>query len=322
TNFASFDQAIAWLNSICVNNPIVFNVSAGQTFAELPRVITATGTAVNTITFQKSGAGANPVILGTNGIGTADAGIVISGGDYFTFDGIDVRNNPANATTTAELEYGYLIRNASATNGAQFNTLQNCTIVLSRAYTTVRGILQTTTTTGGGVTPTAASGSNSQNLYTNISVTEAFAGIYLLGTAAFPDINSRITNSNIGNSSNASIGSSTVATQTWGIRADNQSGFTISGNNIQNIVTGTQCDGILVTTFQGTCSLNNNRIRGVRNSGTASTTVISGIRASHTTTGTHALRIYNNAISNITSGYTGGASATRTLRGINISGTA
>ena len=67
TNFASFDAAIAWLNSVCISNPIVFNVTAGQTFAEVPRAITATGTAVNTISFLKSGTGANPLILGTNG---------------------------------------------------------------------------------------------------------------------------------------------------------------------------------------------------------------------------------------------------------------
>jgi hypothetical protein len=321
SNFASFNAAIAWLNSVCISNPIVFNVTSGQIFTEVPRVITASGTAGNTITFQKSGFGANPILLGTNGVGTVDAGITISGGDYFTFDGIDVVDNPTNLTTTTQIEYGYLIRNASAINGAQFNIVKNCNISLLRTYTTVRSVLQSATTTGGGFVPTALTGANSENQYLNITVNSAFAGIYLFGTAAFADINCKVLNCTIGNSTANSIGSTTVAAASFGIRADNQNGFTISGNTITNVVTGTQCDGINIIAFQGTCSVNNNRIRGIRNSGTASTTVISGVRATHSTAGTNALRVYNNAISNITSGYTGAASATRVLRGINISGT-
>ena len=71
TNFSSFTTAINALNSIsfCLTNPVVFNVAAGQTFNELPPVITASGSSTNTIVFQRSGVGANPKITSTGTTG-------------------------------------------------------------------------------------------------------------------------------------------------------------------------------------------------------------------------------------------------------------
>ncbi len=132
-NFASFTDAINYINLHGICGPLTFNVTAGQAFVETPPVMTATGTAVNPIIFQKT-AGTNPVIQPTGGGGTADAGITISGGDYITFDGIDV----SRLTGTA-MEYGFLVRNLNATDGAQNNTIQNTTISLDRANATSRG---------------------------------------------------------------------------------------------------------------------------------------------------------------------------------------
>src|SRR3989304_1522574 len=38
---------------------------------------------------------------------SSDLGIIkVSGGDYFTFDGIDLQENPANITATTQMEWG------------------------------------------------------------------------------------------------------------------------------------------------------------------------------------------------------------------------
>ena len=62
-------------------------------------------------------------------------------------DGIDV-----NASTATNVEYGYLIRNLTTTNGSQHNTIKNMTITLNNSSTSaLYAIFQTTNTSGGGV---------------------------------------------------------------------------------------------------------------------------------------------------------------------------
>jgi len=318
TNFANFTAAINWLNTICVTNPVVFNVAAGETFNENPPVIMASGIAAYPITFQKSGVGANPVLTPTGTAGAVDFGICISGGDYFTFDGIDI-----NASTVSAVEYGYLIRNISSIDGAQNNTIKNCSITLNRAVVASRAILQTTTTTGGGVTPTSVSGANSNNKYYNLSVQNVYAGVYLLGTSTFPDLNCELGNSGggtttIGGAAANDIGNSTF--QTWGIRAASQNGVKIFNAEVRNVGSTTTTDGVLLELAQGISSVNNVMVHDIRGTSTTSTLGISGIRATHATTGTHTIRIYNNLIYGISSAYTGAASAIRQLRGIYLQG--
>src|SRR6478735_392117 len=82
TNFISFTDAINALNLEGVSAPVTFNVAAGQSFAEDGLVITASGTATNTVTFQKSGTGANPMIRPTGTASVIDAGMILSGADF------------------------------------------------------------------------------------------------------------------------------------------------------------------------------------------------------------------------------------------------
>lgn len=214
------------------------------------------------------------------------------------------------------------IINLSATDGAQNNTITNVNVTLDRTNTSSIGFQINTVTA-----PTAASGTNSNNIIRNFNIENAYAGINLLGNATWPDTNNQITNTvctnfnQIGNPSVPNdIGNATTAT--YGIQLTNQSDFTVSNNQISNVTnTGGQADGINIVSFRGLCSVNNNIIRGIRNAGATNTSVVSGIRASHATTGNHTLRIYNNAVSDITSGYTSTASANRVIRGINIVGT-
>ncbi|HRO99265.1 MAG TPA: LamG domain-containing protein, partial [Flavobacteriales bacterium] len=321
SNFATFTAAVNALNAggLCgFTAPVVFNVTAGQTFNENVPAITVSGTSVNTITFQKNGAGANPVITPSGSAGANDAGITIAGGDYITFNGIDI-----NSLLNAAVEYGYLVRNVSATDGAQFNVIQNCTITLNRSNTTSRGIMQTATTTGGGFSATAASGTNSNNIYRNFNIRNVYGGVFLNGTSTtWPDVNVQVTTTACGTYN--SIGDPGVpndignvtSTTTYGIQASNQSDVVIRNNRISNVTTSSaQVDGINLITFSGTCDVSSNIVNNIRQNGTGSTSLASGIRATHNTTGSHTLRMYNNVVSGITSGYTT-ATSTRLIRGI------
>ena len=168
---------------------VTFNVTAGQTFTEEVIPITATGTAANTIMFQKSGSGANPVISAVGNSSTIDAGISIKGGDYITFDGINILE-----PTGYYLEYGYYLIPASTTDGAQYNTIKNCKISLNRMASNSNGIYQLTSAAA-----ISAPGTNSYNKYLNLSIENCGTGISLTGiTSTFLDEGCEISNCTIG----------------------------------------------------------------------------------------------------------------------------
>ena len=321
TNFPSFTAAITALNAAAgcgaFTGPVIFNVTAGQTFNELPPVITATGTAVNTITFQRSGAGVNPVISSTGTAGTNDASITISGGDYFTFDGIDINN-----TVGTTMEYGYLLRNLTSTNGATNNILRNMTVQMNRNVTTssAAAILVSTTTTGGGVAATSAAGANSNNIIRDFTINGAINGVSLLGTSGFPDIANVVNTSAVAiRNSISNVGPTTsTSVSAKGIQLSNQSGATVGNNNISDVISNqATAHGIFVTGNQGNSFVTGNFISGISNQGSASTTSIAyGIQVQNNTTGTHNVRVSNNMISNIFTSFTGAATASRYAVGI------
>jgi hypothetical protein len=311
SNFNTFAEAVAQLNAACPTGPITFNVSSGQTFNEEVPVITATGSAANPIVFQKAGGGANPIIRSVGTSGTADAGITIQGGDYFTFDGIDI----AIASGSA-LEYGYYIRNASATNGASNNTIRNASITLNRNNTNSRGILQNVVTT-----PSAASGSNSNNRYHNLTIRNVYSGIQLTGNSSFPDDNTEIgavssgtftigdnVSNDIGNGSNTA----------WGIRATSQRSMQVFGATVRNVTvtsSSTTASGIWLENTQGTSAVFGNRIHDIRSTSTATSAILYGIRGDATATNT--VNVYNNFIYGFAHAITT-ASATQVIRALAI----
>lgn len=78
SNFASFTDAINYVNgyTVCgLSAAITFDVTAGQTFTEDPPAVLVSGTALSRLTFQRSGAGANPVVVPAGTAGTADFGL-------------------------------------------------------------------------------------------------------------------------------------------------------------------------------------------------------------------------------------------------------
>ena len=116
-DFATFTAAI---NALSINGVgaggVTFNVAEG-TYAENPPALTMSGTEDDPIIFQAaSGTRTNPVLTPTGGTGTY--GFQLDGADWITFDGIDV-------DAPATVIYGYWL-----VNGAENNTIKNCTITL------------------------------------------------------------------------------------------------------------------------------------------------------------------------------------------------
>ena len=337
-SFTSLSEAIANLNAHGVGaGGVTFTIPTGAMLNETPPLITATGTASNPIIFQKSGAGANPLVTATytgnfgptstgNPSGTGDAIIAISGGDYITFNGIDVAS--ANyASNESIIEYGYKIINASATNGAQNCTIQNTSIRLNRANVQSVGIVQAaTSTTYGGVTATSAAGANRNNKYYNVNIQNSYLGLILTAattTAANADANNEIGTA-AGGSTIIGAAYSGVPTgdigggtnSTVGIQATNQSSVKIFNTQVRNIAAGAIVRGIYLAGCFGTNNIYNNKVYGLRNTSTSSTSEVDGMDLDLASTGTHTINAYNNFISDITSAYSGVASSTRQLKGV------
>ncbi len=301
TNFQTFTEAINFLNSQgdCIGSPVVFNVADDQVFNENTPAITASGNSVNTIIFQKDGTGANPRIVKTGTTATNEFGLAIHGGDYITIDGVDI----AAATGTA-LDYGYVIRNASATNGADHNTIKNGKVVVGMGYTSSRGIVISSSTTGGGVTATSAEGACRFNLIENMVVETAnLGGIFI--TSASTTIPGE-GNDVLG----CTVGAPYVGTPTGdidlgdGIEVDFQQNFRIHGNTVRNVAGAGDNNGINIVDARGVVEVSNNIVYGVRNTSTSSTTQVSGIQVDGDAAGAE-IRVFNNFVSDITSAYTG-----------------
>lgn len=315
----TFDIIDATVNGTNNYFPLIVGPIAGSSAMNMVTI----SSSVNTnITFEGSVAGNITTTSNTTAIGnTAEPLLALVGSDFvrvqnLSFTGVNSINPARN------VDRGILVTNVSATDGATNNLFHNLSFNMDRTNVNTIAIQQNVITI-----PSSAAGTNSNNTYRNLTIRNTNKGINLLGNATNPDVNCQITTTACGTFN--SIGDPTVpgdigntATIPYGIQVQNQSGFTIENCDIRNVVnTGGQADGINILTFQGTSTVRNNIINGVRNAGTASTTIVAGLRATHTTTGTHELRIFNNAISNITSGYTSTASATRSIRGIFVAGT-
>jgi hypothetical protein len=310
-DYSTFTQAITALNTSGVGaGGVIFNVDPDLVSVETCPVITATGTSANPVVFQKSGAGANPVIKPTGIGGTADAGIAIRGGDYITFDGIDVATN-----SDFGVEHGYYVSNFSNTNGAQHNTIKNCTITLFRGYLNTRGIYQ-----NAAANPTNANGANSYNTYENIFVQNSYWGMYLKGLGTFPDLSCVVKNNTVGAASANDIanGSNTAC----GIRIYASSGLSVFNNEIRNItVSGSSLYGLWLETLKGTNNnVYNNKIHSLTCTNWAYSSVVYGMLITCLNSNIVNGNVYNNMIYALEHGADGSAT-TKVIQAMGLTGT-
>ncbi len=317
-NYFTFTAAITDLNTNgTAAGGVTFNV-ASATYTENPPAITATGTIANQIIFQKGGVGANPILAATGGAGTSDFGFCFSGSDYITFDGIDV------TATGATLEYGYLIRNGSATDGAQYNTIKNARITLNRTNLLTVGVMQSSSSSyGGGVTPTANSGNNSYNKYYNLTIENSYSGIWLYSyTLTYYDLGNEIGTTGTGSTT---IGASTAndigngSSTVYGIYAYYQTGLKVFNTEIRNL-TGTSTSyvyGLYSYYDQGNSLFFNNKIHDISTTNTTTSPRLYGMYVYYPTLTTN---VYNNVVYGFSHALSA-ASATMIVYGINITGT-
>ncbi|MCX6265939.1 MAG: T9SS type A sorting domain-containing protein [Bacteroidetes bacterium] len=208
--YGSLDLAIAALNAATITSPVVITLSGNETAPAGGYAITqAGGTLANTIIIQGSGSTITAFSPQSSG-NLNDAIFKIIGGDYITIQGFTMNENAANTTPAAATnnmtEWGVALLYASATNGAQHNTIQNNTISLNRIYLNTFGIYSNTRHTAADVLATAEAtdfpGSNSYNKAYSNSISNVNFGIVFIGAGTNP------TAIDIGND----IGGSSLAT--------------------------------------------------------------------------------------------------------------
>lgn len=185
--YTTLDQAITALNGATITDPVVITLTGNETAPVGGFNITATGTATNTITIQ----GSTSVITAATGLtaGSRSDGIFkIIGGDYIAIQNFTMQENSANTTATFAsnnmTEFAVGLFAASATNGAQNNTIQNNIIVMSSAtaYQNAMGVFSTCASSVLNASQAASSiaGTNSFNKFYSNNISGVAHGLYFV----------------------------------------------------------------------------------------------------------------------------------------------
>lgn len=220
------------------------NILSGNVVIEIAGDLTAETGAVmlNQLGEQPAGSnftvtimpvGAPRVISGSS----ASALITLNGADRVTVDGSASGGTDRSLTVTNTSTAGtvFWLRSAGVGNGATDNTIENC--LISGAGATVGGILASGTVLGGD-----AEAANSDNTVRNNVITKVQNAMYLRGgaTAGTFDQNWLVTGNTMG---------STVAADKLSYRGmliGNAANFTISGNTVQGVVSGTASTAAMI----------------------------------------------------------------------------
>ncbi|MBC8047150.1 MAG: hypothetical protein H7Y00_10170, partial [Fimbriimonadaceae bacterium] len=293
--YLTISSFVTALNAGTVSCAVTCYVAAGhsETAPTGGINLTQTGTASNTITFIKNGAGANPIIyaqVGSITLSTAippitpDGIFSLNGSDYITIDGIDLLDN--NSTTPQTMEYGYALFKASATDGCQNNTIKNCSITLkannissgpSQFEDGSRGIFSgnvVRTNVGSALVISSTNGRNDNNTFYGNTIKNVHHGIIIRG---YYDISSPYTYYDQGN----------------------VIGISGSNNTIENFGSGSSASvyGIYVI-YQNNHQISYNSIDNDASGGSSATSTLYGIfNGSNISTSTNTLTISHNTIS-------------------------
>lgn len=277
---------------------VSFMVAGGSVFNESPLTFTATGSPTATINIRWDGTGVKPVVNFTGTSSAIDAGFLLRGSAYFTIDGLDIRN------PTGDLEFGIWLTNASATNGAHYNTIKNCIITLNKLNPfqteAIRVVPQ--------VTASSFDGNSHHNKFLSNRVQNATIGYSFDGaisTTALMGTGNEISTIDGGLSMIEDV---VMA----GVLIDDQNGFVLHNTIIQNMtrIGGGTTAPAAISTLSGNPSdpltndfhITGNTILNI----TSSTTSIYGMYISARKATYH---IYNNKVHQVTASGGGGNSA-------------
>ena len=269
-SYATLAAAITAINGGTAHTgTIVCSVNAGYTETAPTGgfSITATGTLANSITFVKAGTGTNPTFTAflNPPVGQRyDAVIKIIGGDYITIDGFTLQENSGNTTGGAAnvqmmTEFGIGIFASSTTNGAQNNTIQNCTITLSSStpYQNAIGIFSTSASSSTNATQAASSiaGTNSNNKFYSNSISGVASGIYFISpsqqTATVFESGNDIGGASIATGNNITFGISNIPGDLGFFR---YGGTTAAGVYFRNVVGNSARFNTINSAFANTLS--------------------------------------------------------------------
>lgn len=287
TNFNNFVDAVLKLNKSGVSGPVIFNVAAGQNFHTFLPVITATGTASKTITFQKSGVGANPAIKFGFPYNSSNSAVEVDGGDYFTFDGIDISFSDEAYMLSLNDQYCYTFYlNGLSGNGVQYNTIKNCSLTKNIKAGGFAICVRSSSAS------TAASAS-SFNKIQNVDISNCIFGIYFIGVdGTYRQKNNEVSNCKIHNLVATNSGSSTQ----WavGIRMNYVEDISIFSNEFYDFYcTPIGTFGIWQDYGYGTTNIYNNSFHGFEShSVTSSTSCTYGLYLN--VVSGHRTNVYNN----------------------------
>ncbi|MBS4044655.1 MAG: hypothetical protein KGZ59_12695, partial [Chitinophagaceae bacterium] len=274
-SYTTLASALTDLNAVtAMSGPVKFTISAGYSetapatgltigSASLNAVLSST----NTVTITK----ASGTVTLNSGVGTAtptsavpDGILKLVGADYITIDGLSFVGT--NTTNPASMEYAIGLFKRTAGDGCNFNTIQNCEIILPNVNNATAtapmiegsvGILVINSTPTAATTsliPTnagtlATNGTNSNNKFYNNKITGCNYGIGLSGFAAtagvgpnpvattfLGDLNNDIGGNSL-NTGNLILNFGGIAGATnaaAGIRANQQWGLNVSYNTVNN----------------------------------------------------------------------------------------
>lgn len=304
-DYPHFNLAISDLNARGTSGPVTFNVAAGFVDTAVSLILSTPGSASSPIIFQRVGADVplpNPVIVAGTGVGSMDAIIFLNGADFITFDGIDLQENPANTTTTTQMEWGYALVKPNSSSGCQNNTIKNCNITLNKTNTTSVGIYSAnhSTTSTGTFAITSTAGANTSNTFFNNVITNTYIGIAIYGYSDAAPYSFYDQNNTINQCSITNYGGSSVTA--YGIYDIYQNGLTITNCTI-NSAGGTNSTGTLYGIFCSTMINSNLTVSNntITIAGGATTSSIYGLAYGNSSAGTtNNINILNNSIQNCT----------------------
>jgi|GEM_PF-2385673 len=305
-NFNNFTDAFNAIN--CgVLGKVIFNVPAGQVFMENPPVLQASGTVTDSIIFQKTGSGQNPLIqpavagtiassttLGADG----DAVITINGGDYIKFDGIDLTTSTYTSGND-QYEYGYYLKKKSPTDACKHVTIKNAVITLNKSIYSF-GIYVSNNSATAAVTVTSVGGASEDIRISGNTINSSYGGICVRGqaTEAYFDQQIQI-GVDSGNIVNEYAGGGSIG---YGIYAISQNNLKIAKNTVVGFNGGqtTTLYGIYIgAAVNANTEVYNNTVTIHGTGGT--TTSIYAIHNLSGGTGTNNLvKLYNNTITGCT----------------------
>ncbi|MCX7769404.1 MAG: GEVED domain-containing protein, partial [Flavobacteriales bacterium] len=344
-------EAIAQMNHRGISGPITLNLTDATYSPALseggnifPLVIGPITSATNTLTIQSShptiyrnvlapgcpngggsgvfraigtGASATATTLST---GAQEGTFHLAGADYVTIQRIHFGLPSA---TQNDLSRAVVITNASTTDGATNNLIQNVNVTLSRDNTSTFAFDMRVP-----YTPASAAGANSNNKFYNYNISNVYSGITLTGNTTFPDLNTELgttsctTFNTIGSTTLGDIGGSTTAV--FGIQVvSGQQNIKIFNNIVRNLTNSptatSNVTGISALGLMGTSEIYNNHIYQLTSLNTASTApVVTGLTATAHSSGVHTVRIYNNMVGGLINAYSGAASAVRNVIGLSV----